>query len=67
MEQCIKAHPHLHTLAGDPQPNLRETSKMTAIRDHAVELAKNSLIEDLRELAKEPLDPNSVERKHAKD
>ena len=40
---------------------------MTAIREHAVELAKNSLIEDLRDLAKEPLEPNSVERKHAKD
>ena len=40
---------------------------MTAVREHAVELAKTSLIEDLRELANEPLEPNSVERKHAKD
>ena len=67
MERCIKAYPHLRTLAGDPQANFRETAKMTAIREHAVELAKSTLVDDLRELAKEPLEHNSAERKQAKD
>ena len=40
---------------------------MAGIRDHAVELAKAEITEELKTLASEDLDPNSPERKQAKD
>ena len=63
----MAAYPHLRTLTGPLDPNIRNSARMAGIRDHAVELAKAEITDELKNLESDDLDPNGPERKQAKD
>jgi hypothetical protein len=50
MERCTVQYPFLATLADYRDPNLRNSGKLEAVRSHAMELARSSVTEGLREL-----------------
>ena len=50
MESCTVQYPFLATLADYRDPNLRNSGKLEAVRSHAMELARSSVTEGLREL-----------------
>ena len=50
MERCAKAYPELRRLADARNPLLREQAGLTSVRKHAVELAKDAALAELREV-----------------
>ena len=67
MEQCISDYPALATISGGANPALRGTTKLEAVREHAVALAHEQLTTDFKELVDSDLDPNEPERRHQKE
>ena len=47
MEQCAESYPQLRTIAGPIEPNLRNTPRLAKVREHAVELARTGITEEL--------------------
>ena len=50
MEKCVEAYPHLCKLADCHSPNVRIRLGLTKVREHAIELARNSVRDDLNVL-----------------
>ena len=50
MRKCVDAYPHLATLADPDNPNCRIGAGLQKVREHAVELARASVVDDMRSL-----------------
>ncbi len=48
MQRCIRAYPYLAQLVDWQDPQLREGGRLEPLRSHAVELARASIVEELR-------------------
>jgi hypothetical protein len=56
MERCALAYPHLSTLVDFRNPNLRAGGGLEAVRNHAVQLARSSITNELKALDSSDLD-----------
>jgi hypothetical protein len=52
MEKCALAYPSLAEIVDYRNPNLRSSGDLEKVRDHAVELARDSVTEELMALEK---------------
>ena len=50
MRKCVAAYPHLATLANPDNPNVRVGAGLDKVRQHALELARTAVLDDLRKL-----------------
>ena len=53
MDKCVKAYPHLRSMADPNDPNVREGYSLTKVRNHAVELAREISLNEMRALQAE--------------
>ena len=67
MEDCVAAYPAFTTICGGASPTLQGTVQLERVRDHAVQLARDSLTADFQSLNEEQEDPNCPERRHLKE
>lgn len=65
MQKCTLAYPHLAKTSDCRDPNLRRGAGLNAVRDHAVELARTSVQEEMR--AVENSDIDALQRQHRRD
>ena len=50
-QRCTQAYPYLHSLIDTSLPNSRDGEQLEPLRLHAIELARNCILQDLREVA----------------
>ena len=66
MKRCVKAYPKLGTLVNHENPIIGVSGEMKVIRDHAVELSRQSIQDELMEL-KNASDMDETQRARKKD
>ena len=67
MEDCAAAYPALIHICGGASPTLQGTVQLERVRDHAVQLARDSLTADFQAMQEDTEDPNCPERRHQKE
>ena len=68
MDQCAAAYPFLASLVDTSDPNTRTTENMPRLREHALELAKESISEEVEQLRTvHPEAPNASGRRQLKE
>jgi hypothetical protein len=62
MASCVKDYPHITSIVGTPNPETRSSPAMETLRQHAVELARKSLLDEMREFqnARPDMDDHQV-------
>jgi hypothetical protein len=65
MQKCTLAYPHLAKISDCRDPNLRRGAGLNVVRDHAVELARTSVQEEMRALENSDID--ALQRQHRQD
>ena len=53
MGRCVEAYPYLATLAEVADPNVRAGHGLLVVRQHALELHRSLILEDLRDIQKD--------------
>ena len=67
MQKGVVAYPHLTKLAEYQDPNVRLRSGLTKVREHAIELARGAVTDELKELSKGCAAGEEQNRAHKKE
>ena len=62
MRRCANVYPHIATLANPEDPNLRISAQLNELRQHALELARTSVLEDMRRLYSKRQELNEMQQ-----
>ena len=67
MRKCISAYPYLRTLADPENPNTRINDGLRPVREHAIELTREGILNDIRELHARSNDLDEIQRNVRRD